>query len=189
MTHYMRRRFSRLIARLEDESATMLVELLISMTFLAVAVGALISVYSASLFSLRHSSIEGNALTLADKQMETFKTLPYASIAIDATTVPGTGLYVTDPPPNLTSGQQASITSGQVGGGTIPATQTVTGPDNRTYEIDTYVFKTPTNAGTGYEEYVQPTVAVRLVTSGVAGQIRAESTSAFDSASTHAPPS
>jgi len=183
----MRPRISRLIRRLRSSSGIMLVELLIAMTFLAVAVGALISVYASSIFSLRHSSIEGNALTLADKQMETFKTLPYASIAIDTTTVPSTGLYVTDPPPNLTSGQQSSITSGQVSGGTVPATQTVTGPDNRTYEIDTYVFKT--GAGSGYEEYVQPTVAVRLVTSGVAGPIRAESTSAFDSASTHAPPS
>jgi hypothetical protein len=187
MTQYMRHGINRLIGRLRDESATMLVELLISMTFLAVAVGALISVYSASLFSLRHSSIEGNALTLADKQMETFKTLPYTSIAIDTSTVPGSGLYVTSPPPNLTSSQQAAITTGQVGGGTVPATQTVTGADNRTYEIDTYVFKT--SAASGYEEYVQPTVAVRLVTGGVAGSIRAQSTSAFDSASTHAPPS
>ena len=180
-------RIRRLIRRLGSSSGTMLVELLIALTFLAVAVAALVSVYSASLFSLRHSSIEGNALTLADKQMETFKTLPYASIAIDTTTIPGSGLYVTSPPPNLTSSQQAAITTGQVSGGTVPATQTVTGPDNRTYEIDTYVFKT--SAGSGYEEYVQPTVAVRLVTGGVAGSIRAQSTSAFDSASTHAPPS
>jgi Tfp pilus assembly protein PilV len=183
----MRPRISRLIRRLRSSSGTMLIELLIALTFLAVAVGGLVSVYSASLFALRHSSIEGNALTLADKQMETFKTLPYASIAIDSTTVPGSGLYVTSPPPNLTATQKASITSGQVTGGTVAATQTVTGPDNRTYEIDTYVFKT--TAASGYEEYVQPTIAVRLVTGGVAGTIRAQSTSAFDSASTHAPPS
>ena len=63
----------------------------------------------------------------------------------------------------------------------------MTGPDNRSYEVDTYVFKT--SAASGYEEYLQATVAVRLVTGGVAGPIRAQSTTAFDSASTHAPPS
>jgi Tfp pilus assembly protein PilV len=174
-------------SRLRSEKGSMLIELVISMTFLAVAVGALITVYASSLISLRHASVEGNALTLADKQMETFKTLPYGSIGIDTSTIPSSGLYVSSSSSNLTSSQQASITSGQVNGGTLPATQTVTGPDNRTYEIDTYVFKTAT-AGS-YEEYVQATVAVRLVTGGTASSIKAQSTTAFNSASTHAPPS
>ena len=47
----------------------MLIELLIAMTFLAVAVGALIAVFASTILSLRHTSVEGNALTLADKQM------------------------------------------------------------------------------------------------------------------------
>ncbi len=182
----MSRILRRTVLRLRRAEGSMLVELLIAMTFLAIAVGALISVYASSIFSLRHASIEGNALTLADKQMETFKTLPYSSIGIDTSTIPGSGLYITSPPSNLTSTQKASISSGQVSGGTLPATQTVTGPDNRTYEIDTYVFKT--SAASGYEEYLQATVAVRLVSNGTAGSIRAQSTSAFDSASTHAPP-
>jgi hypothetical protein len=180
--------FSRRIAsRLRSQKGSMLIELVISMTFLAVAVGALITVYASSILSLRHASVEGNAMTLADKQMETFRTLPYNGLGIDTSTIPGSGLYVSSPPPNLTATQQASITSGQLNGGTVPATQTVTGPDNRTYEIDTYVFKTP--AASGYEEFVQATVAVRLVTNGAASNIKAQSTTAFDSASTHAPPS
>jgi hypothetical protein len=177
----------RIASRFRSQDGSMLIELVISMTFLAVAVGALITVYASSLISLRHASVEGNAMTLADKQMETFKTLPYNALGIDTSTIPSSGLYVTSPPSNLTPTQQASITSGQLNGGTVPATQTVTGPDNRTYEIDTYVFKTAT-AGS-YEEYVQATVAVRLVTGATPSAIKAESTSAFNSASTHAPPS
>lgn len=176
----------RIVSRLRRSEGSLLIELVIAMSFLAICVGALIAVYASSLSSLRHSSIEGNAMTLADKQMETFRTLPYGSIGVDTSTVPTSGLYVSSPPPNLTSTQQAAITTGQVNGGTLPATQTVTGPDNRSYEIDTYVFKT--SAAAGYEEFVQATVAVRLLSSGVAGPIRAQSTTAFDSASTHAPP-
>jgi Tfp pilus assembly protein PilV len=175
-------------AAITDESGTMLIELLIALTFLVIAVGGLLSVFASSVISLRHASIEGNALTLADKQMETYKTIAYASIGIKTSTIPGSGdLYISSPPTSLTSSQQASITTGQVNAGTIPATQTVTGPDNRTYRIDSYVF--PTTAGNGYEAYVQVTIAVRSVSGGVVGPIRAQATSAFDQASTRPPPS
>ena len=180
--------------RVRDESGTMLVELLIAMTFLAVAVGALIAVFASSLLSLRHASIEGNALTLADKQMETFKTLPYASLKLNAATISGAGTgYVSSPPSNLTAGQQSSITSGQTTGGTFAATQTVTGPDNRCYRIDTYIFPATPPGG---QQVQQITVAVRSLTPNVTpctsatvvGSIKAQVTSAFDLASTQIPP-
>ena len=80
----------------------MLIELLISLTFLTVAVGALLAVFVSSASSLRHVSIEGNALALADKQMETFKTVAFPSIAIDTTTLPpSSDVYVTSPASNL----------------------------------------------------------------------------------------
>ncbi len=165
----------------------MLIELLISLTFLTVAVGALLAVFVSSASSLRHVSIEGNALALADKQMETFKTVAFPSIAIDTTTLPpSSDVYVTSPASNLTSSQQAAITSGQRSGGITPATQTVTGPDNRTYRIDSYVYDNPT--GSGYEQYVQATVAVRSVIGGTVGPVRAQVTSAFNQASTRPPP-
>ena len=171
--------------RLHDESGQMLVELLISMTFLAVAVGALIAVFASSLLSLRHASVEGNALTLADKQMETFKTLPYVSLKLSAATISGAGTgYVSAPPSNLTGSQQSSITSGQTTGGTFAATQAVTGPDNRSYRIDTYMFPSPPNT----QPVQQVTVAVRSVIGGTVGPIKAQVTSAFDLATTQIPP-
>jgi Tfp pilus assembly protein PilV len=171
--------------RLHNESGQMLVELLISMTFLAVAVGALIAVFASTFLSLRHTSIEGNALTLADKQMETFKTLPYANLKLSAPSISGAGTgYVSAPPSNLTSGQQSSITSGQTTGGTFAATQTVTGPDNRSYRIDTYMFPALPPGG---QQVQQVTVAVRSVTGGTVDGIKAQVTSAFDLATTQAP--
>ncbi len=174
--------------RRTDESGSMLIELLIAMTFLTLAVGALIAVFSSSILSLRHASIEGNALTLADKQMEKFRTLPYTSLGIDTSTLPGSGdAYVTSPPSNLTSGQQATILTGQVNVGSIPATQTVTGPDGRSYRVDTYVYATG-SAG-NYQAYVQITIGVRSIVAGAIGRVQAQTTSAFDPASTVPPPS
>ena len=66
----------------------MLVELLISMTFLVVAIGALLSVYTSSMLTVRHASVEGNALTLADRQLELYNTLPNTLIQLDASTIP-----------------------------------------------------------------------------------------------------
>lgn len=180
----MRSRWTR--RRLHDESGQMLIELLIAMTFLAVAVGALIAVFASSILSLRHTSVEGNALTLADKQMETFKTLAYSKLKLDAATISGAGTgYVSAPPSNLTGSQQASITSGQVTGGTFAATQTVTGPDNRSYRIDTYIFPATPPQGQPVE---QITVAVRSITGGTVDPIKAQVTSAFDLATTQIPP-
>lgn len=168
----------RLRRRLRPDSGSMLIELLIAMTFLAIAIAALMSVYSSTLLSLRHTSIEGNALTLVDKQLEVFRTVAYTQIALDSTTAPPTSdVYVTGPPNNLTAAQRSTISGGQVTGGTNPATQTVTGPDNRTYRVDTYIFaSTPASGRPG----VQVTVAARLVTGSTAGPVRAQAVSAFD---------
>jgi len=156
----------------------MLIELLIAMTFLAVTIGALMSVYSSSVLSLRHSSIEGNALTLVDKKLEIYRTLPYNSIALSAASIPAASdVYATGPPGNLTAAQKSSITSGQTTGGAYSATETVTGPDNRTYRVDTYIF--PYTPATG-QAGKQVTVTARLVTGTTVGTIRAQSVSAFD---------
>ena len=168
---------------LDGESGSLLIELLIAMTVLAIAIGALVSVYASTILSMRHTSVEGNALTLVDKQVETFKTRPYSELRI--TGLPASSdLYVTSPPTNLSAAQKAVVSTGQVTGGTIPATQTVTGPDNRVYRIDSYVF--PLTPGLG-QPGVQVTVAVRSVAGGVPGAIRAQAVTAFDLASTRVP--
>jgi len=126
--------------RLDNESGSMLIELILAMLFLAVAVGALVSVYSASVVSLRHTSIEGNALTLVDRQIELYNTLPYAFISLDSTTIPGsTDSYTTAHSTDSTiPGALGQVTGTTVAPGscTSPkapqpscATQLVAGPD------------------------------------------------------------
>src|SRR5262249_18416184 len=126
-----------------------LVELLIAMTILAVAVSAMLSLYVATARSMLRSGQKGTALTLAEKQMELYRTLPFVQIRLDSTSMPtGSDPYVT------AHASDASIPSstgqavgGQNGDTTCPTpavaacqpVQTVTGPDHRRYRIDTYV--------------------------------------------------
>ncbi len=187
---YLGMTLRRRIRTLRSESGFMIVELLIAMTFLVVAVGALMALYASTIVDLRHSSTEGNALTLADKQMEVYKTLPFSGIIIDSSTIPsGSDPYVTAHSTDVT----IPSSSGQVTGGTIGssacsaptqaqaqcATQNWTGPDGLAYRVDSYIVSaTPSGGGRTVKEV---TVVVRKVVSGTVGAgIWARATSAFD---------
>jgi type II secretory pathway pseudopilin PulG len=125
------------------------VELLIAMTILSIGIGALVSVFAASAVSLRRAGQKGTALTLADTQMEVYRTRGFTGVRIDGTLVPSTGTYVTahsadDTIPPSTN----QAVAGQNGDETCPTSvppaacvpaRTVTGPDHRQYRIDTYV--------------------------------------------------
>lgn len=173
-----------------DERGIMMMELVIAMLFLALAVSAMITVFASSMISLRNAGIEGTALTLAESQMETYKTLPYADMVLDSATVPSGGdVYHT------ASVQDGTIpsSSGIVTGGTVGSTacaaparplnecavQTVVGPDGRSYRIDTYVQES------GGLKNV--TVLTRIFENGSVGRVKARATTAFDPAFTVQP--
>ena len=171
-----------------DESGSMLIELVVAMTFIVVAVGALMATYASSMVSLRQSGTQGTALTLADRQMEAYKALPYASIQIVSSTIPGS----TDPYVTANSADSSiPASTGQVTGGTTAssctastqavvgcATQTWTGPDGRPYRVDTYIVAvTPT----GGRSIKRVTITVRQMISGSAGtKVWGRATSEFD---------
>lgn len=170
-----------------DEDGSMLIELVIAMTFIVLAVGALMTSYASSMISLHHSGTEGTALTLADRQIEAYKSLPYDSIQLASSTIPsGSDPYVT------AHSSDASIPSstGQITGGTASsctgstqavvgcATQTWTGPDNQPYRVDTYIVAYTPSGGRAIK---QVTVAVRQMISGSPGsKIWSRATSEFD---------
>jgi Tfp pilus assembly protein PilV len=179
---------TRLRSRLACESGTMLLELLMAMTILAVAIGAFMSLYAASAMSLRRASVSGSALTLVERQMESYRSLVYDDLAVSSATIPAAGTtYFTVRPTavpvsfsNITGAATASSACVEPSD-PLPgcARQTITGPDNRSYTIDSYIVtETPAGGRAGK----QITVAVRL-TSEAAGTIRAQATSAFDAAS------
>jgi len=174
-----------------DESGSMLIELLMAMVFLAVGVGALMSLYASTVVTMRHASTEGTALTLAERQIEVYKTLPYDKIKLSSTTIPGgSDPYVTA----NASDSTIPASSGQVTGGstssslcTSPsqampecATQTWTGPDGLAYRVDSYIVSTTPAGGRALKEV---TVVVRRVESGtVTTHIWSRATSDFDQA-------
>jgi prepilin-type N-terminal cleavage/methylation domain-containing protein len=126
-----------------------MVELLIAMTILAVAVGALITTFVSSAVSLRRAGQKGTAVTLADTQMEWYRRLQFTGIRIDGGLVPATGSYVTAHSADSTiPPSTGQAVAGQNGDSACPSgsepvaclpVQNVTGPDRRSYRVDTYI--------------------------------------------------
>ena len=173
----------------ESESGSLLIELLISMTLIVVAAGALLSVYATSITSLHRTGISGTTLTLAERQIEAYKSLPYDSIEIASSTIPGgSDPYATAHSTDAT----IPSSSGQVTGGTpassctasaqaVPrcATQTWTGPDGQPYRVDTYIVSTSPVAGGRTVKQVVVTVR-RMVNGSPDSKIWSRVTSEFD---------
>lgn len=149
-------KFARLYRTIRSNSGQGLVEMVISLTMLTIAVGSLIAVMVAGAIALQRTDQKGTALTLADKQLELYRTFAYPNIRL-VTPLPGAGTayfkaHSTDPSiPAATACTTGAFASCLVVGGVngelacssgVPAcapTQTVTGPDHRTYEIDSYI--------------------------------------------------
>jgi type II secretory pathway pseudopilin PulG len=182
----------RLTRRTSGEGGFGLVELLIAMTMLTIGIGGLLTVFVSSAVSLRRAGQKGTALTLADTQMEKYRTRTFTSVRIDGTLIPTTGTYVTANSSDSTippSTGQAE--AGQNGDDSCPTVdeppaclpvQNMTGPDGHTYRVDTYVnyvnndatlsIRTPASGLT----LKRVTVVVRDATTGT---IMARESSAF----------
>jgi len=177
---------------LGDESGELLLELVLSLIFLTIAVGALMSVFTSSMISLRDAGISGTAQTLVERQMEAYKKLPYSALKLSAVTVPASSdMYRTSPPGTIGT-PFTLVTGGTTAAGACSfpndaksecARQTFSGPDGRIYRVDSYIVATTPPGG---RPGLQITVTVRQLHSGVPGSVKAETTSAFDPAS---PPS
>jgi len=143
--------------RVADERGMGLVELLIAMTMLAIAVGAMMSLYVATARSMQRAGQRGTALSLAEKQMEIYRTVPFTQIRVDSTLIPtGTDPYVTAHSSDSTIPSSAGqAVGGQNGDIACPSpavaacqpVQTITGPDHRSYRVDTYVEYVSADAG------------------------------------------
>jgi Tfp pilus assembly protein PilV len=146
-------------SRLADEAGIGLIELLIALTVLTVAIGGLLAVFASSVVSLRHSSTEGTAISLADRQLESYRSMPFSCIpsTVPATAPSGCGVYISFPNPYAAS----------------QVTTQADSPDHRIYKITTRV----TTGVTGSATQIQVTVALN---SG--GPTLAQETSDFSTA-------
>jgi prepilin-type N-terminal cleavage/methylation domain-containing protein len=165
-----------------DERGVGLIEILIAMTILSVAISAQLGVFASSMKSISRAGVAGTAVTLADIQMESYRSLPYACIYL--TSASGDSTYSGD------SAYSASqVTATDCSPSTTPATtattnsRTVTGPDHRTYRVDTYIVSATPSGGRALKTV---TVVVHEVASGVVGKALAREATTFDQAN---PPS
>jgi Tfp pilus assembly protein PilE len=116
-----------------------LVELLIAMMVLTVGILALVAAYSSGYVALNRATRVSSATLVADAQMERFRALQYSAIQLNTTcgtscnedaTFTGDGAY--------SSAAQVTGCTSTTESTCLP-TQTKTGPDGKTYRLDTYV--------------------------------------------------
>ena len=187
------------VVRSEDGQG--LVELLISMLILSVGVAALLTLMAAGAVSLQRSDQKGTAFTLAENQIELYRGVSYPYIRLSATalaSVPVGSAYMTAHasdatiPPGSSVSQVLDTTSGSqtctVADTAVCAPiQTVTGPDHRRYEIDSYVTQCPNVTLTSCSASADPVKQVFIVVRdpGTPGSpIVARDASTFSSATT-----
>lgn len=150
------------LSTLRTERGIGLIELLIALTVLAVGIAAVMSVFAGSILSLQHASKEGTAITLADRQLEAYRSMPWSCIPTSFPSSPPSGCLTFTGFPNPYAATQTTTSSDS--------------PDHRTYTVTTAI-------ATASGSTSQITVNVAL-SSG--GPTLAQESSYFSSAGTSA---
>ena len=128
-------------ARTRGESGFGLVEILIAMTVLAVGILALFAMFESGIRQLSRASSISTASALADREMESYVAMRYDSIGLpDSLVTSAASPYSSDSAYNSNAASRVNVAAC----GTAPCTtkvpvQTLTGADNRSYRVDTYV--------------------------------------------------
>jgi len=188
-----------MLRRLRPERGQGLIELVVTMVVISLALLGLGAAYDAGFLSLHHAASKLAAANLAQKQLELYAAIPYASLGLDTTTF----ATVTADDPTYVS-DEAGLTPTKVSDVTLscgtasyclpeqctPAatcTYPVTlsedpvGSDGRHYKVETFIRKVSQTVSGGSVNEIDITVIVRDPnTSG--SPIVYETTTAFDCA-------
>lgn len=120
----------------------LLVELIAAMLMLTVALLALVGAYSLGFFAIGSSAKTSAAGLLANNQLELYTSLPYNSIGLDAATLTSVkstdATYSTDESALPVSGTDVTISGCGSSAQCLPV-QTLTGPDNKSYKLETFI--------------------------------------------------
>ena len=134
----------------KTEAGFGLIELLIAMTVMVIAIMAIVAAFSSGMVALNRASHASTAATLADKQMEAYRALRWNNIVLKQTldrVIDAASPYATD---TALAGDPQDGTTTSRTPCSRPVLQrrrprsrvcpcTVTGPDGRSYRIDSYV--------------------------------------------------
>jgi uncharacterized protein (TIGR02598 family) len=141
--------------RVRDERGFALVEMLIAIVVINIGLLAILLSLTSGVTTLRRSAETSTASAIADKQLEQYRAITFDSIYLDtASLAAADSTYTTDA---AYSASQVSQTCSPLVATCTP-TQTVTGPDGRSYRVDTFIVWTTPAGGTAVK---QMTVVVR----------------------------
>lgn len=138
------------MANLRSEKGFGLIELMVSMTMLNIGILAIVAAFQSGAIALKNAGEVSTASVIADKQMELYRALKYTEIALDTNAVQtanGDTAYQCDTANKIDPTAQCGGGNQQTQQQTSCATmtpqcnprQTVTGPDRKSYRVDTYV--------------------------------------------------
>jgi type IV pilus modification protein PilV len=123
--------------RVRHEGGFTLVELLIAMVVLTIGILALIAAYSSGYVALNRATRVSSARLIADQQMERFRAVQYSAIQLNTTcgaSCTEDATYTGD-----TAYSAAAQVTGTCTDATCLPTQTKTGPDGKSYRLDSYI--------------------------------------------------
>ncbi len=174
--------------RARDESGFGLLELLMAMVLLNVGILAIVAAFSSGNAALARASRVSTAAALANKQMESYRGLIYDNIVFTTSewnAAVADSTYTADRA--YTTNMQSPVAPKALVGtlttcpANVPSTScdpsyTTTGPDHRSYRVDTYLYY---DAPGGGSQLKSITVVVRSATNTSISYARVSST--FDS--------
>ena len=154
-------------SRLRGQQGFALIEMLAAIVIINIGLLAVLLALTSGMTTLRRSAESSTASAVADRQVERYRALAFASIFLDTTSLAATdATYQSD---SAYSASQVSQTCSPLVAACTPS-QTVTGPDGRSYRVDTYVVWTTPTGGSAVKQVTvvvrkpgSPTVLARVV--------------------------
>ena len=147
--------------RARDESGFALVEMLAAIVVINIGLLAILLSLTSGMTTLRRSAETSTASAIADRQLERYRAVAFGSIYLDTAAVDPLATDTTYEGDIAYSVPQVNQVCGTLTPVCTP-TQTVTGPDGRSYRVDTYIVSITPPDGTAVK---QITVVVRKANS------------------------
>lgn len=144
-----------MVDRARSESGFALVELLAAILLINIGILAILLSLSSGLVTLRRTAEASTSAAVADRQLERFRAMRYEDIFLSSDSLAGVdATYTGDAAyaPPLVSRACSPLVA------TCIPSQNVTGPDGRTYRVDTYIVQVTPVGGAPVK---QVTVVVR----------------------------
>jgi hypothetical protein len=134
----LRTEWGQLARRIAADRGFGIVELLIALMVLNIGVFATFAAFNAGALTLRRASHVATASAMADKQMELYRSLLYANLVLATPSTPLDATYTSD---TAATGSLPMVSAcpAENPPEACQATRLATGPDGKSYRIDTYM--------------------------------------------------